>query len=107
MYDCELQQRVIQEIFGQIEKEAIYNGPENDTGKRNPSNSYHGIFERFEDDLLMCAALLKHPAFKEEAEWRMVSSVVKRYAPSDIRYREGRSCLVPYRELSLVPANAN
>ena len=103
VYDGELQQRVIQEIFRRIEKEATSNGPENDTSKRHPSNSYYGIFERFEDDLLMCAALLKHPAFREEVEWRVVSSVVKRYAPSDIQYREGRSCLVPYRELSLVP----
>lgn len=107
VYDGQLQQRVIREIFGQIEKEAISSGPENDTGKRHPMNSYYSIFEKFEDDLLMCAALLKHPAFREEVEWRAVSSVVKRYAPSDIRYREGRSCLVPYRELSLVPANAD
>ncbi len=36
-----------------------------------------------------------------------MSSVVKRYAPSDIRYREGRFCLVPYRELSLVTKETN
>lgn len=102
LYDDEIQKRVIQDIFWQIEKVIIERGPENDVGKRASSNSYHGIFEEFEDDLLMCAALLKHPAFREEAEWRAVSSVVKRYAPSDIQYREGRFCLVPYRQLSLV-----
>jgi len=107
VYDRQLQQRVIQEIFRQIEEEAASNGPENDIGKCHPSNSYYGIFEKFEDDLLMCAALLKHPAFSEEREWRVVSSVVKRYAPSDIQYREGRSCLVPYRKLSLFQKEAD
>jgi hypothetical protein len=82
-------------------------GPETDRSKRHPSNSYYGLFEKFEDDLLLAAALLKNSAFKEEVEWRLVSSVVKRYAPSDIRYREGRSCLVPYRELSLVTKETN
>ena len=106
VYDVEIQRRVIQEVFGHIEKEALERGPENDVGKRHPLNSYHGIFEDFEDELLMCAALLKHPAFREEVEWRAVSSVVKRYAPSDIQYREGRSCLVPYRQLSLLPLNS-
>lgn len=102
-YDVDIQRRVVQELFGQIEKEGLERGPEGDVGKRHPSNSYHGTFEDFEDDILMCAALLKHPAFTEEVEWRAVSSVVKRYAPSDIQCREGRSSMVPYRQLSLVP----
>lgn len=101
VYESALQERAIQEVFGAMEKEATENGPEIDPGKRHPSNSYYSVFEKYEDDLLMCAALLKHPAFEEEVEWRVASPVVKRYAPSDILYREGRSCLVPYRQLSL------
>jgi len=50
-------------------------------------------------DLLKIAALLKHPKFSEETEWRLVK-VVDPSSP-EISFREGPSSLVPYVELPL------
>src|SRR6266496_504372 len=46
--------------------------PENN---RHPTQSYFGVFERHQDMLLKIAARIKHPAFSEEHEWRVVSPI--------------------------------
>lgn len=57
-------------------------------------------------NLFAIASLIKHSSFFEEAEWRLVVPVV---AGSDkerlLRFRLGRSGLVPYLALSLPPEN--
>lgn len=63
---------------------------------------YHQLFEHLESDLLRLAAILKHPSFEEEQEWRLVSPVVSDYRHAAVNFREGRSMLVPYMSFSLV-----
>jgi hypothetical protein len=63
--------------------------------------SYYGVFEEVEHDLLRVAALLKDRAFEEEQEWRAVSRVVENYESAPILYREGVSMLIPYMNLLL------
>lgn len=62
---------------------------------------YHRAFEQIETDLLRLAAILKHPSFREEKEWRIVSPVIpdERHAP--VLFREGHAMLVPYIEFDL------
>lgn len=75
----------------------------------NPYKDPLALFTTLEGDLLRLAAILKHPSFREEDEWRVVSPVVsygnKAGGPdSPVKFREGTSMLVPYVELSLIRA---
>ncbi|MDX9835473.1 MAG: DUF2971 domain-containing protein [Desulfobulbus sp.] len=62
---------------------------------------YHTAFEEVEADLLRIAAILKHPSFREEKEWRIVSPVIANQAGAPILFREGHAMLVPYIEFNL------
>jgi len=46
------------------------------------------------------AARLKHPAFAEEREWRLVSRPLLSFTPG-LQFREGKSYVVPYRQFQL------
>jgi hypothetical protein len=58
-------------------------------------------FAAMETDLLRIAAILKHPSFREEKEWRIVSQVIANTAEAPILFREGHAMLVPYIEFDL------
>ena len=51
-------------------------------------------------NLLLLAPRFKHPSFKQEDEWRLVSDSTDRI-PRKIKFREGKSIIVPYIEFSL------
>ncbi len=73
-----------------------------DTSQAPPSQSYHPFLERFRGDVLQVLAIIKHEAFKEEVEWRLISPHLPIYdTKSTIKYREGTAMLVPYIELPL------
>lgn len=59
-------------------------------------NEADALFQPIEEDLLRTAAILKHPAFEEEQEWRIVSPVVRDPRHRRVNFREGASMLVPY-----------
>jgi hypothetical protein len=52
------------------------------------------------DGLYACAAHVKHDAFWEEAEWRLVSPTIPTQS-KEVRFRTGRYSLVPYVEFDL------
>ena len=47
----------------------------------------------------------KHPAFAEEQEWRLIRVVAERAAADELRFREARGELVPYRPMHLYDAD--
>ena len=96
IYDRVEQQALIAQVIDSVEvlAEAIEDGVERAI--------YHQLFEHLESDLLRLAAILKHPSFEEEQEWRLVSPVVSDYRHAGVNFREGRSMLVPYMLFSLV-----
>lgn len=100
IYDYDRQMQLASQIIASIERLAEQVG-EADKSRRHPSQSFHDIFEAVESDILRIASLLKHPSFKEEDEWRVVSPVLTNYITSPICYREGHSMLVPYLEFKL------
>lgn len=56
------------------------------------------VVDRLADQVQLLAAHIKHPSFTEEREHRIV--VVHTYAgTSPLKFREGKSSLVPYLEL--------
>ena len=100
-YDLREQQKITASIVSAVEKLAEQRGENRDSSKRHASNSFYDVFEEIEGDLLRVAALLKHPAFHEEEEWRAVSPITSNYVNAPICYREGRSMLLPYMLFSL------
>ncbi|WP_295871767.1 DUF2971 domain-containing protein [uncultured Zhongshania sp.] len=96
IYDRLEQQALIAQVVDAVEvlADGIEDGVEREV--------YHQLFEHLESDLLRLAAILKHPSFEEEQEWRLVSPVVSDYRQAAVNFREGRSMLVPYISFSLV-----
>lgn len=95
------QREIVLSILRAVEALAEQRGENLDRSKRPPSNSYHDVFEEIEGDILRVAALLKHPAFEEEDEWRIVSPIISNYIEAPICYRSGQSMLQPYVRFSL------
>ena len=54
------------------------------------------IFQSIEADLMTICALLKHPSFAEEQEWRLISPTFTTTASAPIAFREGKAMLVPH-----------
>ena len=66
------------------------------------AHSSHSLaFAAAKPHLLRAAALFKDDSFKEEREWRLVSSLEKPGDQYSINYRAGRTVLVPYTKIEL------
>lgn len=101
VYTPQEQARLIGQVVDAIEDLAEEYGECNDPAIRPPEQSYYDSFEKGESDLLRIAAVLKHPSFEEEQEWRVVSPVLTDFNQAPIHFREGTSMLVPYLEFQL------
>ncbi|MGB4948672.1 MAG: DUF2971 domain-containing protein [Candidatus Competibacter denitrificans] len=101
IYDPAEQRHLIQQIVDAVEAMAAAHDAANDQAQRLATHAYQRIFQKIESDLLRIAALLKHPSFQEEEEWRIVSPVITDYVASPVLFREGASMLVPYFEFKL------
>jgi hypothetical protein len=80
--------------------------PDLDTTQAHPSQKYHPFLETFRHDILQVLAIVKHSAFREEREWRIVSPYFPNYTVAEVKFREGASMLLPYTDLSL-PIDGN
>ncbi|SHO43075.1 DUF2971 domain-containing protein [Desulfopila aestuarii] len=104
VYSCDQQALLISQVVDAVERLAADHLPVAvpEPGAGN-GDGYHVIFEQIESDLLRIAALLKHPSFREEEEWRIVSPVITDYLDAPVLFREGTSMLVPYIMFDLSP----
>ena len=98
IYDPEMQQQLIVKVVDAVE--ALYH-QSRPSDEETPEASYQKVFDRIESDLLRVAAILKHPAFQEEDEWRLVSPAITDYLSAPVNFREGSSMLVPFFEFRL------
>ena len=103
IYETADQAKLVTQIVDAVSDLAKIRG-EAAPNKKHPSQSYHGVFEEIENSLLHIGALVKHPSFAEEEEWRAVSSIFTNYVEAPIHYRESLSMLVPYIHFSLAPS---
>lgn len=101
VYTPQEQEQLIAQVVDAIEVLADEYGECTDPAIRPPEQSYYNSFEKGESDLLRIAAVLKHPSFEEEQEWRVVSPVLTDFDQASIHFREGTSMLVPYLEFRL------
>ena len=97
LYDESAQSRLVEQIVDAIELLARSGS----AAAARPDNGWSAVFEQVEADLLRIAAILKHPAFEEEQEWRIVSPVVRDGAEFPVSFREGSSMLVPFYRFDL------
>lgn len=93
IYNPEEQKQIARQIVNSVEN----------TAKSNHADyvqaaipDFTSIFEFIEGDLLKIAAILKHPSFEEEQEWRVVSPIFTQSNQAPIYFRESLSMLVPY-----------
>jgi hypothetical protein len=104
IYDQETQRHLISQVLDAVEH--IYRMQSAAllaADSRQPVQSlYPGLFNEIESDLLRIAAVLKHPSFQEEEEWRIVSPVITDFLAAPVKFREGASMLVPYFEFNLL-----
>ncbi|WP_310600136.1 DUF2971 domain-containing protein [Desulfobulbus sp.] len=100
IYEPARQRALIRQVVDAVEELAAGLAREDcPAGER--STLYRSAFSAVETDLLRIAAILKHPSFREEKEWRVVSPVFANRADSPILFREGHAMLVPYIEFDL------
>lgn len=76
--------------------------PEIDTSKWHKSQCYYGFFNDYSSDIFRILSIIKHGAFREEREWRLISPHFVKVTDPKIKFREGASMLVPYIELDLM-----
>jgi hypothetical protein len=102
IYDLSDQRRLIKQVVDAVEYLAQEHCKNSDTTEKHSPQTYYDVFEKIESDLLRIAAILKHPSFQEEEEWRIVSPALTDYVTSPVLFREGTSMLVPYVEFKLL-----
>ncbi|MEM9758147.1 MAG: DUF2971 domain-containing protein [Pseudomonadota bacterium] len=97
IYDPQEQAQLIEEVIDAVETLGL-----NQRAAATPSQR----FEHIAEDLLRIAAVLKHPAFEEEQEWRLVSPMISGSQHAAVHFREGSSMLVPYYAFRLADEDA-
>jgi hypothetical protein len=102
IYSRTIQESLISQVIDAVVTLAEAQAPDCENRADDSDLSYHSIFHLIESDLLRIAALLKHPSFREEEEWRIVSPVITDYVQAPVLVREGTSMLVPYIEFNLI-----
>lgn len=100
IYEPTRQRELIGQVVDAVEAQAdlVVRGGET---RDQLAGIYRTVFEDIEIDLLRIAAVLKHPSFQEEEEWRIISSVFTNDTDSPILFREANAMLVPYIEFDL------
>lgn len=101
VYDAKIKKRITTNILKQIKHRARASVSRKILEEDYDGGRYTHVFEEVADDLLRIAALLKHPSFHEEEEWRIISPVIPNNTKAPIEYREGPSSLVPYMNFQL------
>ncbi len=93
IYEAEKVARIAADIIDAVLKLA---------DQANSSAEFDKLFDEIQTDLFKTAALIKHPKFAEEREWRLVLAV--RLATSlGMKFREGATYLIPYVHFPLPP----
>jgi len=68
---------------------------------RSPQQSYFSVFDRHAERVLHVAARLKHAAYSDEKEWRLLSPHIPHVRDARVKYRTGDSMLVPFVEIEV------
>jgi len=100
IYEPNIQRNLIGRVVDAVEVHAE-NSIDDTTPRQRIPEIYQEVFEQIKIDLLRISAILKHPSFREEKEWRIVSPVFTDLEASPVSFREANAMLVPYLEFDL------
>jgi hypothetical protein len=101
LYQASEQKELMQDLLSKILITFNRERQTYDSSHSGPSGKYLGIMNKFIGDLLQVFSIIKHPAFSEEKEWRIISPNFPECTVPQIKFREGASMLVPYIEVHL------
>lgn len=89
---CELIEVLLNRLWKRHEQENV---------RLTDPPDFFPFFDKYKDEVVQVMALIKHDAFVEEHEWRLISKV--RQVDSEVFFREGQgaSMLTPYIKLKL------
>ncbi|WP_365732940.1 DUF2971 domain-containing protein [Nitrosomonas sp.] len=105
IYKREEQQVLIRSLVEKILTSFRQWSPQVDLSREHPDYCYFKFLEEFRGDFLRVLCVIKHSAFEEEQEWRLISPYYPpQPTPPLIKFREGASMLVPYVEFPLPSA---
>jgi len=94
-----------EEIIGVLIEKLLVNFrqqlPTIDITKQHPTECYYEFIRQYTSDIFQVLAILKHSAFREECEWRLISTNIPKFRDTRLKFREGASMLIPYIELPL------
>jgi len=93
VYEYEEQRKIIGGLIDEIL---------NRFNNRIDNASYHDYIKTFYDEIYFILASIKHDAFKEEREWRLVSKLSGSFKSTELKFREGSSMISPYIEIPLL-----
>lgn len=96
VYEQDAHREVIDKVFEaivQFAEESLHSKVEHD-------RVFRECFKLFGRLLPLVAPALKDPSFEEEDEWRLIC-LPSAFESQELRFREGRSTLVPFYEYSL------
>lgn len=114
VFDIEGVYKKIKEVFEDTHLlKCVYQKSTKEAKLKELLNSYWGkylakhsdkekkaVIDELGQEIMLLASYFKHPSFSEEKEQRLV--VILDYAPdSDLKFRQGRSFLIPYIELPI------
>lgn len=98
IYDPKEKGALALDIVSRVISAAEESGPDS---AKHPSQSSETCFEGMEDQLFSIAALVKHPIFEEEKEWRVVSPPMINFGDTAFEVRIGKATMIPYRYFQL------
>jgi hypothetical protein len=101
VYDRDEQELVINSLIEKLLVSFRQELPTIDVSRAHPDQCYHNFIQQYANEIFQVLAIIKHGAFQEEREWRLISPHYPKYTDPKIKFREGASMLVPYMELFL------
>jgi hypothetical protein len=97
-YSCD--SRYKRTIMKYIDEE-IYNAENNYDDKQKLISADKPIRKIFIEEFIEKVSLMKLNCFKEESEWRLISTELIRYDDKKTNYRTGKTTIIPYYTIPL------
>ena len=101
LYDKNKQLEILNCDLDSIVAKFLKNRSSIDVSGRPPTQKYLSYLNQHSEKLLKTFCGIKDPFFKEEGEWRLVSKYYVKYTDPEIKFRDGRTTLVPFVEFDL------
>jgi hypothetical protein len=99
LYSKEDHERVAHALLGMCFESFVQR--QDAKGSELKDEEIRAFLESYREDFLQVMAVIKHEAFSEEQEWRLVSPYVADLRDPRVKFRAGAAMLVPYIELKL------